>query len=228
MVLAIGFYGVSVATFVARVERENAIKSEMLAQEAKWHMLRFQVNPHFLFNALNTVRAMLPIDQIAPRKLITQLSDYFRSTLSIDHNEISIIDEWNIVQNYLEIQKTRFQEKLIYKMTLEDEIKDLEIPVFAIQILVENAIKYGMKTSSMPLIIEVNAYVKDNCYIINVTNSGKMFDSVSTGSDKQVASSRTGLDNLKNRLLYFNTCTPSFTLNEEDGKVVASIRLIKE
>ena len=126
-------------------ERANKIKAEGLAQQAKWMMLRYQVNPHFLFNTLNSIRALIGRDDEKARKMVTEMSEYFRYSLSIDKKSlVPVSEEIGAVENYLEIQKTRYGKRLKFIKNVSNGTLGCLIPVFCIQTLVENAIKYGV------------------------------------------------------------------------------------
>jgi len=156
-------------------EKENKLKAESLAQQAKWMMLRYQVNPHFLFNALNSIRALIGSDDDKARKIVTEMSEYFRYSLSVlNKNIVSVKEEINAVENYLEIQKIRFQDKLHIKKEINNDTLNCLIPIFAIQTLVENAVKYGLKTQEGVIKILIQSYIENKRLNLIVKNSGKL------------------------------------------------------
>jgi len=204
-------------------ERESKLKTENLSQQAKWMMLRYQVNPHFLFNALNTIRALIGHDDKQARKIVTEMSEYFRYSLSVEKKMlVPISEEMNAVMNYLEIQKIRFKDKLIVKNSVNSMVSDFLIPVFTIQTLVENAVKYGLKTSEDSLKVEIDVFPQNDMLLIVVRNSGKIYYHDDARSSDE--GTQTGIENLKERLYYLDPDF-KFKLYEEEGMVVARVLL---
>jgi len=207
-------------------ERENKIKAESLAQQAKWMMLRYQVNPHFLFNALNSVRALIGEDDGNARRIVTELSEYFRYSLTRNNAAmVTMEEEIMAVKSYLEIQKIRFSTRLKIGMKLDPDTLECAVPVFSIQTLVENGVKYGLKTSKGPLHLDVQSWIEDKILHISVSNTGKLY-ATNCFQDKG-ESSGTGLENLKERLSYLDPGS-RFSLEEEKGKVIARLYLSKK
>jgi sensor histidine kinase YesM len=205
------------------LERENKLKAESLAQQARWMMLRYQVNPHFLFNALNSIRALIGNDDNKARSAVTELSEYFRYSLTSDNEAmVSLEDEISAVSSSLEIQKIRFSSRLNPRMEVDPETLSCAVPVFAIQTLVENGIKYGLKTTDGVLQLIVRTAIRDQCLHISVINTGKLI-SIDHSIEK-CESSGTGLENLKERLSYLDP-ESRFSLHEESGQVIAQLYL---
>lgn len=202
-------------------EKEEKLKAESLAQQAKWMMLRYQVNPHFLFNALNSIRALIGSDNENARKIVTELSEYFRYSLSVNNKDLlTVKEEINAVQNYLEIQKIRFQEKLQIDMSADKDTFNNKIPIFAIQTLVENAVKYGLKTHEGTITITIKTFIENNKMNIVVKNSGKLMPVNNIFANEN--GTNTGLKNLKQRLQFLDN-EYCFELYEKDGTVIAHI-----
>lgn len=204
-------------------EREDKIKAESLAQQAKWMMLRYQINPHFLFNALNSIRALVGEDDENARSIVTELSEYFRYSLTRNNSAlVSLDEEIMAVKSYLEIQKIRFDTRLDVEIELDPATLKCAVPVFSIQTLVENGIKYGMKTSKDLLHLRIHSLIEGNFLHIEVSNTGKL---VSTNDlHEKSESSGTGLANLEERLSYLDPGS-RFSLHEEEGKVIARLYL---
>jgi len=203
--------------------REDKIKAESLAQQAKWMMLRYQVNPHFLFNALNSIRALIGEDDDNARRIVTELSEYFRYSLTRNNKALVSLDEEILaVKSYLEIQKIRFSKRLKIGMDLDPDTLHCAVPVFSIQTLVENGIKYGLKTSDGLLHVSVQSGIEGGLLRISVNNTGKLVP-VNQALEKG-ESSGTGLSNLKERLTYLDPLS-RFSLLEEEGQVIARLYL---
>ncbi len=216
-------YGLVVYYHLAKAERNRSQKAEILLEQAKWQMLRYQVNPHFLFNALNTIRSMLKKDQDDARKVITELAEYFRFSLSENpEGLIGLEKELAAVKNYLEIQRFRYENKLDYEILFESGLEDIKVPIFGIQTLVENAVKYGMKTSKMPLTIWLKGQKEGKSLSFTVTNTGKIY-SFDRKEQEKSEGTHTGLKNLKNRLEVLYRGDANFSLREDNGRVMATI-----
>ena len=204
-------------------EREHRHKAENLAQQARWMMLRYQVNPHFLFNALNSIRALIGEDDENARRVVTELSEYFRYSLTRDNAAlVSLEEEISAVRSYLEIQKIRFSTRLNLRIELDPATLHFAVPVFSIQTLVENGIKYGLKTSNGILNLRVLSGIHEGVLKISVSNTGKLSTAEKLADKGE--SSGTGLENLKQRLAYLDPGS-RFSLYEEGDLVIAQLSL---
>ena len=111
----------------------------------KWNLLKSQLNPHFIFNALNSIRALVDENPGKSKNAITQLSNILRNSLQIDKNRLtSFTDEMKTVQDYLELESIRFEERLEVDIKLHPNSDQFQIPPLMIQTLVENSIKHGI------------------------------------------------------------------------------------
>lgn len=211
----------------ARIEHENALKAEALANEAKWQMLRYQVNPHFLFNSLNSIMALINEDKKLARSVVNELSSYFRHTLSWNGKTVITIDEeLNAVKHYLYIQKIRFENRIQLSFNIDDDMRDFLIPVFGLQSLIENAIKYGIKTHEGVVNIRIRAYRDGEDNIISVSNSGKYYrHDMADSAERGEEGTRSGLENLKGRLDLLYPGNNSLSVYEDGGMVVAEIKI---
>ena len=181
-------------------EHDRAERLDLLAQSAQLQMLRYQVNPHFLFNSFSSLRALIRTNQEKAEEMVSKLSEFYRYSLtSKDNAEVPLIEEIEAIEHYFEIEKIRFGNKLEIHISIDPLAEEYPVPCFLIHPLAENAIKYGMKTSGLPLQIKINAYVKKNKLIICVANSGKW---VKHTNNVNIAGTNTGLANIKSRLEY--------------------------
>lgn len=202
-------------------QKEMTLKATNLANEAQLQMLRYQINPHFLFNSLNTIRCMVEEDKTVARKMITELSNFFRYSLSQTGTTDTFENEINAIKNYLEIQKIRFEEKLIINYDIDEKLYELKIPFFIILPLVENAIKFGLQSCKSPLSIKICA--KANKHLeISVHNTGHLIK-----DNRESGGTHTGIENTKKRLSLYFPDNYSFKLFEEDSWVIAQI-IIKD
>ncbi len=197
-----------------QAERENSLRSAALADKARLEMLRYQLNPHFLFNALNSIRASVDEDASRAKQMITQLSEFLRfSLLNESAKKIPLSEELEAVRNYLAIEKIRFEDKLDVKFEIEPAAEDFKVPCFLLNPLVENAVKHGLQTSAKPLKIKISAEVSSDKLILEVQNSGKL-NGNGNGSGTKI-----GLKNVRERLDKLFGDAGTFEL-EQDGEFV--------
>jgi len=160
-----------------RAEREAAKEAQMQAQQAQLEMLRYQLNPHFLFNSLNSIWALVDEDPDAIKKMVNELSDFLRYSLLFDHQPFKpLAHEIEALKNYFSIEKTRFQEKLLIDLDIAENTKNCRVLSFILQPFVENAIKFGMLNSDMPLKIGLSSRLEGRDLILNISNTGTWID----------------------------------------------------
>ena len=205
-------------------QRETAHKAETLAKDVQLKMLRYQINPHFLFNVLNSIYTLIDENTDKAKKLVIDMSEYYRYTLNKQQLTVTIEKEVESILKYLEIQKTRFEEEFQYEISIDEVVKSILIPSFLIHLLIENAVKYGTKTTKQKLIVHLSAKLVNKMLLITVSNTGKLLNAT-PNSEKNIDGTSNGIENLKNRLgLYYND-NYSFSLKEENGWVVAAIEI---
>lgn len=191
--------------------KENAQLS-ILTKQIQLDNLSAQLNPHFLFNSLNSIKSLVEENPIKARRAIDLLSDLLRSSLyEKDEDLISIKEELALVNDYIELEKLRFEERLALKTTLDKSLEKIKIPTLSIQFLVENAIKHGIDKSIKGGIISLDITKADNKIIIKVLNSGTLTSKNSKG---------VGLKNLRERLALQYKTEASFHLKELDANTV--------
>ena len=180
-------------------ERKHAQDAQLMAQKAQMEMLRYQLNPHFLFNSLNSIRALVDENQKNAKEMITELSEFLRySLLHKDTTFVTLSNELEAVKHYFSIEKKRFEEKLEIDFSIADNTKNLQILSFLLHPLIENAVKYGMSTSEMPLKISINAQKTGIGVMLEICNSGKWIERTGNGNHK--SGTGTGLINVEKRL----------------------------
>lgn len=207
-------------------ERDRAEKLDLLAQSAQLQMLRYQVNPHFLFNSFSSLRALIRKNQTKAEEMVSKLSEFYRYSLSTKNNsEVPLIEELEAIEYYFEIEKIRFGDKLEYYINIDSLAEEYPVPCFIIHPLVENAIKYGLQTSNLPLTIKIDAGVKKDNLVLSVSNSGKWLKQT---DDNHIHGTNTGLNNIKSRLAYSFPNNHKFSFKEEDGFVKVIIEIHKE
>lgn len=205
------------------VHHINTIKVKQLQleanlKEAQLNTLKGQINPHFMFNSLNNIRGLMLEDVSKARNMLTNLSETLRYSLTkSDVNSISLEDELEMVENYIEISKIQFENRLQFKTHIDEASLEKQIPPMIIQMLVENALKHGISNLKSGGKVILSTHIKDDQLQIEVTNPGTLQKSTST--------TQLGLQNIKRRLelLYGNEAI--FALKEIENQVVATIKM---
>ncbi len=195
--------------------REAEARAE--AQENELRFLRAQINPHFLFNALNTILAETEHPQT--RKLIQALADYLRFSLCQHARREPLSMELDALANYLAVEKARFLEKLDYRIHITEEARRALAPVASVQPLLENAMKYGRQTSPDVLELEISGRVDAGRLHVRVWNSGGWI------APEAHTSTRTGLDNLRRRLALLYPGNATLHLTHDAPGVTAELSL---
>lgn len=150
--LGVVLYGLSAAAHYLAVEFERArlaerreLESKLMAQEAELRMLRTQIDPHFLFNSLNSISALTSMNPAAAREMTLQLADFFRHSLALEaHMPASVDTEVRLVRHFLAIEKVRFGARLAVEYDIDDAARACLVPPMILQPLVENAVKHGV------------------------------------------------------------------------------------
>jgi len=137
-------------------------EQQTLLTQAELRLLQAQVNPHFLFNALNTINAVIRRDPDKARELIQHLSQFFRRNLKSNIKTVTISEELAHIRSYLEVELARFSDRLEVKFLVADELLNVIVPTFTLQPLVENAIKHGTSNLLENGVIEINGFIKNH------------------------------------------------------------------
>jgi hypothetical protein len=183
-----------------RTESVRTERARMLARNAQLRLLRFQLNPHFLFNALNSIRGLILEDKEGAKTMVADLSRFLHFSLRQENlATVAFHKELEALELYLSIEKRRYEEKLDVTFDVDPEVYPLSIPSFLLNPLVENAVKYGMATSPMPLRIRVGATRLPDGLRVTVANTGRWFPPDGDGN-RTAPGTGTGLDNVRQRL----------------------------
>jgi len=155
-------------------ERErSALELEKRLAQAKLQALQMQLNPHFLFNSLHSVSALMHLDVELADRMITQLADLLRAALAnSDTQEVPLRQELDFLQRYLDIERTRFGDRLAVTMEIAPETLEAWVPNLILQPLVENAIRHGIEPYAKPGRIELRARRQDGVLALEVCDSG--------------------------------------------------------
>ena len=181
-----------------RKRREQDLLLE--AERSELRALRAQVNPHFMFNALNTIAGLIPRRPDRAERTIEQLAEVFRYTLRRSEREwVTLDEELEAVRAYLDIERTRFGDRLEFTIRAGDEAEEVRIPAMIVQTLVENAVKHGVGAIRVPGKIEVNVDVAQNRLRIEVRDNGPGFEESALSVFHQPGEGH-GLRNIRDRL----------------------------
>jgi sensor histidine kinase YesM len=168
------YFGYHYFTNYKRAEIDN-LRLEAAGKESELNSLKAQLNPHFMFNSMNSIRALVDEDPVKAKQAVTQLSNILRNSLLMNKSkEISIKDEMSLVMDYLDLEKIRYEERLSFELSIDPKTEHTMVPPLIIQGQVENAIKHGISKLEKGGKIIVSTKLKDSILLITVTNTGKL------------------------------------------------------
>ena len=160
----------------------DKIRLESSVKETESKVLRAQMNPHFMFNALNSIRALILEDPDKAQKAVTQLSNILRSSLLADRRKtVSLSEELRTVEDYLALEKIRYEERLQIRKNIYPESLTVQVPPMLLQTLVENAIKHGVSKPVKGGFVSLEAQVIDKILLITISNTGVLESTESEG-----------------------------------------------
>jgi len=217
-------YGLIILTYylfisLTNLSEKNAKEArlESLVKETELKILRSQINPHFLFNSLNSISSLTITDPERARTMIVKLSDFMRYALSRkDEQNVSLRSELDNLRLYLEIEKVRFGDKLTTDENIETNCLDFKLPVMLLQPLYENAVKHGVYESTETVSIITEARMIDGFIEIIIKNNYDTVPSLRIGTG-------TGLLNVKRRLELFYGNKASIKTNKENNIYTVTI-----
>lgn len=170
----------------------DKIRLESSVKETESKVLRAQMNPHFMFNALNSIRALILEDPDKAQKAVTQLSNILRSSLLADRRRtVSLSEEMRTVDDYLALEKIRYEERLQIRKNIYPETLTVQVPPMLLQTLVENAIKHGVSKPVKGGFVSIETKIMGKKVLINISNTGTLETTDSGGF---------GLENTAHRL----------------------------
>lgn len=201
-------------------QKENEIRkadAEKLAKEAELFKLRQQLQPHFLFNSLNSINALIGMRPNEARKMVQQLSDFLRGTIKKEETQwVSLQEELQYLQLYLDIEKVRFGNRLATEIESDESLQQMKLPALILQPIVENAIKFGLYDTTGETIIRICTTLEDSSLVIKVFNP---FDP-ETSSPKQ--GTGFGLKSVQRRL-YLLFARTDLLVTETNNNVFTTI-----
>lgn len=196
----------------------RAARAEAVAASTQLAALRAQLHPHFLFNSLHTVVQLIPANPTLAMEAAEIVAELLRSSLEEKRDEVPLADEWRFVSRYLTVERLRFGDRLVVREELSADALDAEVPAFALQTLVENAVRHGAapRVAATEIVITVTGGASTKDLTLRVRNSGEgasradsgsgMDTGMDTGTSTRIG---TGLARLRERLavLYGNAAT---------------------
>lgn len=203
-----------------RIDAIHLARIGKLATEAELRALRAQVNPHFLFNALNTIGFLVQTSPVRAHVTLMKLTALLRGVLRSTEGAIALSDELDLVTAYLEIESARFEERLQVHIDVPESLGALRIPPLVLQPLVENAIKHGVAKSRAGGEVRITARRTPELIILTVANTG------ATASEFQIAQGRRrgiGLTNIEQRLRHHYGAMAHLTLSSGSAGTVAEV-----
>ncbi|MCB0278065.1 MAG: histidine kinase [Calditrichaeota bacterium] len=198
-----------------------AARLENQLSHAQLATLRMQIQPHFLFNTLNTISSVMHKDIEMADKIITRMGDLLRRSLDLTEQQlITIEDEISFLKNYLDIESIRFQDRLTVDYEIDESSRDLKIPALILQPLVENALKHGLAKSTQG-IVHIQIKTDGGNLIISITDNGEGFN-----ENDEIKSGGIGLKNCRDRLYLIYGDSAKLTLeNIEKNKTKAQLTI---
>ena len=223
-VWTVGFNAYSYSQQLRQKEVEK-LAAENHAKDMELITLRSQLNPHFLFNALNSIHSLAMMKKETASDAVLLLSDLMRYTLNYEKRDlVALSEEIEVVEKYLQLEKIRFGKKLTTELTIADNTLDVKIPPISVQTLVENAIKHGLKTSPNGVFIKINSHLSDDFLTITIINSGQLKKETPSVSD--VKNSGIGVENTRRRLQMIYGEKASFDLRDlNENEVIATLSI---
>jgi hypothetical protein len=224
-------YGVNMILFHVNYARRAAIQQErqlaeaqVAAQQAQLAALRYQLNPHFLFNALNSISALIVTKRNDDAEEMTEkLSSFLRSSLNAEPSELIPLDEeFALTEEYLSIESVRFGDRLGIDIHCADDACHALVPSFLVQPLVENAVKHGVARSTRPIEIAIDAELSGGALRITVANDVAR-DQTDDLPDSEGAG--VGIDNVRHRLQAVFGRRASLTAGPAGDRFVATISI---
>ena len=198
------------------VERYNkSLKVETRAMEAELNNLKNQLNPHFIFNALNSIRALIDENPVKSKESITQLSHILRNFLISDRKKlIPFSEELKTVMDYLSLESIRYEERLSTNFDIDERSGKFMVPPFMLQTLVENSIKHGIANSTNGGVISIFTTVRKKHLYLEIRNTGQLLNK------EEYSSQGIGIMNMTKRLKLLFGDEASFKIGNEDRKNV--------
>jgi sensor histidine kinase YesM len=209
-----------VALTGSRRSREKEVHLQLAVREAELRALEAQVHPHFLFNSLNSIRALIIENPAQAQDMITRLANILRYNLRGDSDHtVPLASELDIVGDYLALEAVRLEDRLRVRLEIARDARSVEVPPMLLQTLVENALKHGIAPASAGGELAIRATVENDSLLLDVENSGHL-------TEPGPGAGQVGLANTRDRLRILYGARASLQLaNRGSDRVAATVRL---
>ena len=219
------FVGLALVLAYRRESESRALDAAHLETrlvEAQLQALQRQLHPHFLFNTLNTISGLMRTDVNAADRMMDGLAELLRATLhSSGTQEVTLCDELQLLQKYVDIEKTRFGARLAVRLHIDPEELDASVPVLLLQPLVENAVRHGIAPRAAPGVIDVVARHVGDCLAIEIRDTG-----LGVPSDRlALLNGGIGLSNTRSRLQHLYADRHGFVFANVQGGFCVTITI---
>jgi two-component system LytT family sensor kinase len=159
----------------SRRQQLDTLQLEKLVKELELKTIKAHINPHFIFNALNSIRALIDEEPSRARRAVTELSNILRSSLKAEKGEtVTFEEELKIVRDYLALESMRFEDRLQVEYDIDDDTLEQQVPPMMLQTLVENAIKHGISKQVRGGTVRIHSDIKGGHHVLRVQNSGTL------------------------------------------------------
>lgn len=203
----------------SRKQQLDTLKLESLVKELELKTIKAHINPHFIFNSLNSIRALVDENPERARRAITELSTILRSSMQADKSESAPLErELSIVKDYLALENMRFEDRLRIEYLVDDETLVLPVPPMMLQTLVENAIKHGISKQIHGGVVRIKSNVRNSFHELSVENTGYLNGYASSGGF--------GLSSTTNRLTLLYGNKAKFEIRQAEPNLVEAKVLI--
>ncbi|MGK0272641.1 MAG: two-component system LytT family sensor kinase [Cocleimonas sp.] len=214
-----------------KVSELELIRLSESLKDAQLNTLKGQINPHFMFNSLNNLRALMLEDVAAAREGISNLAEFLRYSLTSDHKDkVSLAEELAVVNEFVALAKIQYENKLTFKLDIDEMCNPCLIPVMALQMMTENAIKHGIAEQVQGGILQISAKVSAEQLVLQVSNPGLLTDirfetHAHESYAKKQHSTGLGLSNIRQRLALLYGASAEFSLQQQNNQVLAKLVL---
>jgi len=212
-------YVLSIALHYVVISAQASRNAEILARAAELKALKSQLNPHFLFNSLNSISALTSVDAARARDMCIRLADFLRTSLRLGEcGVVRFSEEMDLARMYLDVEKVRFGKRLIVTITVDSECEDCEVPPLLVQPLVENAVKHGIASMAEGGEISLQAAWTGGGIQFEITNP---YDPEAPA----VKAGGIGLRNVRDRLSTKYGGAASIAIEPEIGRYKVTLRI---
>lgn len=197
----------------SRKQQLDTLRLESLVKELELKTIKAHINPHFIFNSLNSIRALVDENPQRARRAVTELSNILRSSMQVEKSEtVTLEKELSIVKDYLALENMRFEDRLRIEYDIDEDTLHQPVPPMMLQTLVENAIKHGISRQINGGVVKVISDFKGDCHELIVQNTGQLNGNLNAEGF--------GLSSTVNRLNLLYGDKATFDIKQINGSLV--------